>query len=112
MLKEITVILRPGKWGDTLKALEAAGFGGFTRRRVYGRGKQSGLRYGDGTGGIQVLPKWMLTLFAEESQVDALVKVILEANKTGEIGDGKIFVSPVGSVVRIRTNETGRLALE
>ena len=113
-MKEIIAVIRTGKWPETLVKLEAAGVVGFTRQRVYGRGKQKGLRYtadGEENKGISFLPKWMVTVVVEDSKVDAVVEAILAANRTGEIGDGKVFVCPVADSVRIRTNESSEYAL-
>jgi nitrogen regulatory protein PII len=114
MIKEIVAIIRPGKWAETLVALEKIGVAGFTRQRVYGRGKQRGLRYSaelEDNRGISFLPKWMVTLVVEDSKVDAVVEALMGSNKTGDIGDGKIFVIPVSSSIRIRTNESEEYAL-
>jgi len=114
MIKEVIAVIRTGKWAETLVKLEAIGIGGFTRQRVYGRGKQRGLRYssdGEENQGISFLPKWMVTVVVEDPKVDAVVQALLSANKTGDIGDGKIFVCPVADSVRIRTNESEEVAL-
>ena len=114
MIKEIVAVIRPGKWAETLVALEKIGVAGFTRQRVYGRGKQRGLRYssdGEEQKGISFLPKWMITIVVEDSKVDAVVLALMTANKTGDIGDGKIFVAPISSSIRIRTNESEEYAL-
>lgn len=114
MIKEITAVLRPGKWADTLVKLEEIGIAGFTRQRVYGRGKQRGLRYtadGEENKGISFLPKWMVTIVVEDSKVDAVVDALFKSNRTGEIGDGKIFICTVSDSVRIRTNESEEYAL-
>ena len=107
-MKEIIAIIRPGKWPETLEALEAIGIAGFTRQRVYGRGKQKGLRYsaeGGETQGISFLPKWMLTVLIEDSKAGSVVKALMGANQTGSIGDGKILVCDINHSIRIRTNE-------
>src|SRR5258708_27853385 len=114
MIKEIIAVTRAGKRPDTLVKLEEIGIAGFTRHRVYGRGKQRGLRYtaeGEENKGISFLPKWMLTVVVEDSKVDAVVEALLKSNRTGEIGDGKIFICPVTDSVRIRTNESEEYAL-
>jgi len=114
MIKEVIAVIRTGKWPETLIKLEAIGIAGFTRQRVYGRGKQRGLRYssdGEEDRGISFLPKWMVTVVVEDSKVDAVVEAFLSANKTGDIGDGKIFVCPVAESIRIRTNESEEYAL-
>jgi nitrogen regulatory protein PII 2 len=111
-MKELTAIIRSGRWPDTIKRLNEAGFYAVTRQRAYGRGKQKGLRYGpEDSGGIMELPKWILSLIVEEADVDKAVAALMAGNKTGEIGDGKIFVCPVLEAVRIRTDEKGSLAL-
>lgn len=114
-MKEIIAVIRPRKWADTLEKLSEAGFDAFTRQRAFGRGKQMGLRYqgADGvmTEGITFLPKWMVTLVVEDDQADQAVSIIQAANRTGQIGDGRIFVCPLDDAVRIRTNENGSLAI-
>lgn len=114
MLREITVVIRSGKWKATSEALRQAGFLAMTRQRVYGRGRQKGLRYGTDplSGGIPVLPKWMLTLFVEDAQVDAAVQAIVAANRTGVIGDGKVFISSVAGVTRLSDMQVGAAALD
>ena len=114
MMKEITAIIRPGKWAETLVKLDEIGVIGFTRQRIYGRGKQKGLRYsaeGEENRGISFLPKWMVTVVVEDSKVDAVVAALITANRTGEIGDGKIFICTVSDSIRIRTNESEEYAL-
>lgn len=113
MLKEVVAVIRSGKWPDTLARLEEAGVAAYTRYRVYGRGKQRGLRYGGGEteSGIVFLPKWLLFLVVEDSRVDSVIRALVDANRTGEIGDGKIFVCPIAGCVRIRTDERQELAV-
>jgi nitrogen regulatory protein PII len=113
MMKEITAVLRPGKWAETLVKLEEIGIAGFTRQRVYGRGKQRGLRYTTDSEdkGISFLPKWMVTIVVEDSKVDAVVEALFKSNRTGEIGDGKIFICTVSDSIRIRTNESEEYSL-
>lgn len=114
MIKEIIAVIRPGKWAETLVKLEEIGLAGFTRQRVYGRGKQKGLRYssdGEETQGISFLPKWMVTIVVEDSKVDAVLEALMKANRTGDIGDGKVFISSVADSIRIRTNESEEFAL-
>ena len=110
-MKEITAIIRPNLWQKTKAKLLEAGFTAFTVNRVYGRGRQKGLRYLSNSKaiveGIGFLPKRMLTLFVPETEVPRAVQVITECNQTGEIGDGKIFVCPLENVSRVRTGESG-----
>jgi nitrogen regulatory protein PII 2 len=114
VIKEVVAVIRSGKFPETLVRLEAVGINGFSRQRVYGRGKQRGLRYSgkDGDGqGIGFLPKWMVTVVVEDARVAPVVEALTAANRTGEIGDGKVFICPVNECVRVRTNESGEQAL-
>ena len=111
MMKEVMAVIRPSRWTVTVEALNEAGFSAMTRQRAYGRGKQKGLRYGPEGGGIQELPKWWVSLVVEDLEVERAVAAILKANRSGEIGDGKVFVCPVQEAVRIRTDESGVLAI-
>jgi nitrogen regulatory protein PII 2 len=105
MTYEICTIIRSGAWRHTLAALEEAGFHEVTRQRAFGRGKQGGLKpykagkIGKPVIGIRLLPKWVLTLLVEETEVNKVLDVLESANRTGEIGDGRIFVSPLGVAV-------------
>lgn len=116
-MKEIIAILRPEKIRKTKEKLAQKGFPACTDERVLGRGKQSGLDYaGSGArpakeSGISFLPKRLVTLFVNDEHLDAVLEIIHEANRTGEIGDGKIFVAPLAEAVRIRTDECDREAL-
>ena len=113
-MKEIMAVIRPGKWPETLVKLEEIGIAGFTRQRVYGRGKQRGLRYSseaDDSRGISFLPKWLVTLVVVDSKVDEVVEALMKCNRTGDIGDGKIFICPITDTIRIRTNESEEYAL-
>ncbi len=114
MLRELTAVIRSNKWKSTAEALREAGFPALTRQRVYGRGRQKGLRYTTetGVGGIPVLPKWMLTLVVEDSQVDRALAALVAANRSGEIGDGKVFVSIVGGALRLSDLQTDAAALD
>ena len=111
MMKEITIIIRSGKWSATARELKEAGFYAMTRHRAMGRGKQKGLQSGADGGGVRLLPKWLLVLVVEEAQVDDAIAALVRANRTGEIGDGKLFVSPVKETLRVRTEEIGYPAL-
>ena len=111
MMKEISAVIRSGKWSDTLRELKAAGVQAVTRQRAMGRGKQKGLVFNQDGSGVRLLPKWMLTIVVDEAGVDAALQALIRANQTGEIGDGKIFVSPVAQTLRVRTEESGYPAL-
>ncbi len=110
-MKEIIAIIRPNQWQKTKNALLEAGFNAFTVHRVYGRGRQKGLQYLNKSRqvveGICFLPKRMITLFLPDEDVQKAVDILSDVNRTGEIGDGKIFVSALDGVERVRTGETG-----
>ena len=115
-MKEVIAIIRPSRAKLTKQKLAEKGFVAYTEERISGRGKQKGLQYGedsglDGKGGISFLPKRMLTLFVGASDLESVLGILIEANKTGEMGDGKIFISPVVDAVRIRTDERKGAAL-
>jgi len=122
-MKEVTAIIRRERAKTTKEALVEAGFPSLHICDVEGRGKQSGLRYKttprlgekeEGRArevGMRFLPKKMLTMMVRDEDIDSVVNVIIKANQTREIGDGKIFVSPLDDVVRLRTGERGGEAL-
>ncbi|WP_297055764.1 P-II family nitrogen regulator [Thermosulfurimonas sp.] len=123
MLKEIVAIVRPNKMLSTKKALEEMGFPSFTAFRVLGRGKQGGrlreLAYRVSPEVAEKLesspygfiPKRLLWVVVPEAMVPKVVERIIQVNRTGEHGDGKIFVLPVEEVRRVRTGDTGLEAL-
>ena len=112
-MKEVIAIIRTGKAKATKQKLAEKGFVAYTEYRVSGRGKQKGLRYpsDDTASGIPFLPKRMITVFVNDEDTDPVIAQFIEANKTGEIGDGKIFVCPAEEAIRIRTDERSRAAL-
>ena len=121
-MKEITAIIRTNKIQKTKDALAAAGYPQVTVKDVLGRGKQRGLQHefchelpepgDDGESpGVSFIPKRMITLVAGESEIDKLVELLINVNQTGNVGDGKIIVSPVSDAIRIRTGEAGQAAL-
>ena len=117
-MKEVMAIIRRERVDATKEALLKAGFPAMHLCNVEGKGRQSGLRYAEKSGegmeespGIRFLPKKMLTLVVRDKDLDAAVDAIVKANQTREIGDGKIFVSPISDSMRIRTEEHGEEAL-
>ncbi len=115
MLREIVAIVRCNRWRASAEALQDTGFAALTRQRVFGRGRQRGLRHPGGRPGdvrVSTLPKWMLTLVVEDERVDAAVAALLKANRSGDIGDGKIFVLKVSGVRRVSDGAHDRRALE
>jgi len=108
-LVKVEAVIRPEKLGEMKDALSAAGFHGMTVQEVRGRGRQQGLllSYRTHTYRVDLLPKVKLELVVDRKDVDRVIEVICEVARTGQIGDGKIFVSPVEEVVRVRTGERG-----
>lgn len=115
-MKEIIAIIRPGKDKTTKEELAKIGCLTCTTFRVYGRGKQRGLRYRPASqnglgGGVKYLPKKMFYLIVNDRQAKTVIQAIVRANRTGQYGDGKIFVTDMKEVVRIRTKERGEVAI-
>jgi nitrogen regulatory protein P-II 1 len=112
-LKKIEAIIRPFKLDDVKIALVNAGIVGMTVLEVRGFGRQKGQteRYRGSEYTVEFLQKLKIEIVVEDDQVDMVVEKIISTARTGEIGDGKIFVSPVDSVIRIRTSEKNKLAI-
>ncbi len=106
-MKKIEAIVRPFKLDDIKIALVNAGIAGMTISEVRGFGKQKGQteRYRGSEYTIEFLTKIKIEIIVEDSQVDLAINKIETTARTGEIGDGKIFVSPVLRIIRIRTGE-------
>ncbi|KJR49375.1 Nitrogen regulatory protein P-II [Desulfosporosinus sp. I2] len=126
-MKEIMTVIRRHQVPATKKAFEDAGFPALTIQSVEGRGKQGGIggwasevdpelntvmssELADDTK-FNWIPKRMLTIVVQDDQVEEVVDVIIKANQTGHMGDGKIFVMPLKEVVRVRTGEVGKEAV-
>lgn len=112
-MKLIKAIVKPFKLDEVKEALSAVGIEGMTVTEVKGFGRQKGHTeiYRGSEYTVDFLPKTMLETIVEDDIVDAAVQAIVNAAKTGKIGDGKVFVIPVESAVRIRTDEDGSEAL-
>ena len=115
-LKEVVAIIRPQRWSHTKLRVQRLRLQAFTHMRVLGRGRERGLRYlprkGAASGmGVRYLPKRMISWIVEATHVEPLVQAIVEANQTGQLGDGKVFILPVEDAVRIRTTAHGTEAL-
>ncbi|MBI4417608.1 MAG: P-II family nitrogen regulator [Ignavibacteriales bacterium] len=112
-MKKIEAIIRPFKLDDVRAALAEIGVQGMTLTEVKGYGRQKGHTelYRGSEYKIDFLPKIKLEIIASDSMVENVVAVILKAAKTGQVGDGKIFVSTVDDVIRVRTEESGEDAL-
>lgn len=112
-MKKIEAIIKPFRLSEVKDALTKLGIEGMTVIEVKGFGRQKGHTelYRGSEYTADFLPKLQIEIVLQEGQVEAAVKAIVLAAKTGKIGDGKIFVSPINEVVRIRTNERGENAL-
>ena len=112
-MKKIEAIIKPFKLDDVREALSDIGVNGLTVTEVKGFGRQKGHTelYRGAEYVVDFLPKIKLELVVADSIVDTAVDAIIKAAHTGKIGDGKIFVSSVDQVVRIRTGETGESAV-
>ncbi len=112
-MKIITAIIKPFKLDDVRAALSDLGIQGMTVTEVKGFGRQKGHTelYRGAEYQIEYLPKVKLEIAIEEERVDSVIEAIRNAANTGKIGDGKIFVTPLENVVRIRTGESGATAL-
>ncbi len=112
-MKKIEAIIRPEKLDDVRLALEAKGILGMTVTEVQGRGRQKGvcLQWRAGEYCVEFLPKLKLDLIVDDKKLGTAVKTITKAARTGQNGDGKIFVYPVEGVVRVSTGESGSKAV-
>jgi nitrogen regulatory protein PII len=112
-MKKIEAIIKPFKMDDVKSALADLGIQGMTVVEVKGFGRQKGHTeiYRGSEYTVDFLPKIKIELVVNDEQVNAVAEAIVKAAKTGKIGDGKIFVSAVEKVIRIRTGETDALAV-
>jgi len=112
-MKLLTAIIKPFKLDDVRDALSEVGIQGMTITEVKGFGRQKGHTelYRGAEYVVDFLPKVKIELAIDDGQVDAAIEAISKAANTGKIGDGKIFISELGQVIRIRTGETGADAL-
>jgi nitrogen regulatory protein P-II 1 len=106
-LKKIEAIIRPFKLDEVKIALVNAGIVGMTVSEVRGFGRQKGQteRYRGSEYTVEFLQKLKIEIVVEDNQVDMVIDKVVQASRTGEIGDGKIFISPVEETIRIRTGE-------
>ena len=112
-LKKVEAIIRPFKLDEVKIALVNAGIVGMTVSEVRGFGRQKGMteRYRGSEYTVEFLQKLKVEIVVENDQVDMVVDKIIAASRTGEIGDGKIFISPVEQIIRIRTGEKNLQAI-
>jgi nitrogen regulatory protein P-II 1 len=112
-MKKIEAIIRPEKLDAVRQALESSGYPGITITEIEGHGKQKGSvqQWRGEQYKLDFLPKVKVEIVCISSDLDKILKVLQQAAVTGSVGDGKIFVSDITEVVRIRTNERGERAL-
>jgi nitrogen regulatory protein P-II 1 len=112
-MKKIEAIIKPFKLDEVKQKLTSIGISGMTITEVKGFGRQKGHTelYRGAEYSVDFLPKVKIEILAPNEMVQKIVETILESAQTGKIGDGKIFVSNVDEVVRIRTNERGEEAI-
>ncbi|HCA78418.1 MAG TPA: P-II family nitrogen regulator [Bacteroidetes bacterium] len=112
-MKKLEAIIRPHKVDEVREALLEAGFRGMTITEVKGVGRQKGHTemYRGSEYNVDFLPKVKLELVIAADQLESALSIIVKSARTGQVGDGKIFVSPVGEVIRVRTEEVGQEAL-
>ena len=113
-MKKIEAIIRPEKLNDVKSALEYGGFVELNISHVTGRGAQKGIVH-SGRGGetyaVDMLPKLKIEVVVKDADADKVVDIVCGAARTGNIGDGKIFIIPVDDAVRVRTGERGEVAV-
>lgn len=112
-MKKIEAVFRPEKLDDVKAALEVAGYPGLMLTRIEGHGKQKGVmqQFRGRQYKVELLPKYKIEVICNDSECPSLLEAITTAARTGAVGDGKIFVSDVSDVIRIRTGESGEAAI-
>ncbi|WP_020577687.1 P-II family nitrogen regulator [Actinopolymorpha alba] len=112
-MKLVTAVIKPHRLDEVRAALEAFGVSGMTITEASGYGRQKGHTevYRGAEYEVDLVPKVRLEIVVDDSDVDDIVDVVAKSAHTGKIGDGKVWVVPVETVVRVRTGETGQEAL-
>ena len=112
-MKKLEIIVKPGKSSVVREAITAAGCSGITVSQAEGHGTQNGLTQEKKGGNyrLELVPKIRLELVVADSEVERVIEAVVKAAKTGQPGDGKIFVADVTDVIRIRTGERGEKAV-
>ena len=112
-MKKVEAIVKPFKLEEIKEALSAVGIQGLTVSEVKGFGRQKGHKelYRGAEYVVEFLPKVKLEVVVPDDKLQSVLDAIMKAASTGRIGDGKIFVSPVEDAVRIRTGESGEVAI-
>ena len=112
-MKLVTAVIKPHKWDEVREALEAFGVTGMTVSEVSGYGRQKGHTevYRGAEYDIALVPKIRIEIIVDDVDVDDISGIVVKAAQTGRIGDGKVWVSPIEAVTRVRTGETGEAAV-
>ena len=112
-MKLVTAVVKPHKWDDVRDALETFGVAGMTMTEASGYGRQKGHTeiYRGAEYDVTLVPKVRVEIVVDDDDVADVVGIVAKAAQTGKIGDGKVWVQPVDSVLRIRTGEQGAAAL-
>ncbi|HEX3897694.1 MAG TPA: P-II family nitrogen regulator [Mycobacteriales bacterium] len=112
-MKLVTAIIKPFKLEDVKSALEAFGIAGLTVSEVQGFGRQKGHTevYRGAEYKVDFVPKVRVEIVVDDGDAEGVVGVVVKAAATGEIGDGKVWVTPVEQIVRVRTGEKGADAI-
>ena len=112
-MKLITAVIKPHKWDEVREALETFGVTGMTVSEVSGYGRQKGHTevYRGAEYDIALVPKVRIEIVVDDGDVEAVTEAVVRAAQTGQIGDGKVWVAPVDSVVRVRTGDRDELAI-
>ncbi|MBM7506906.1 MULTISPECIES: P-II family nitrogen regulator [Nocardioides] len=112
-MKLVTAVIKPHKWEDVREALETFGVAGMTVSEVSGYGRQKGHTevYRGAEYDVALVPKIRLEIVVDDADAEDVAGIIVKAAQTGRIGDGKVWTSPVDSVVRVRTGDRDAAAL-
>ena len=112
-MKKVEAIIKPFKLEEVKEAVAAVGIQGLTVSEVKGFGRQKGHKelYRGAEYVVEFLPKVKLEIVVEDTKLETVIEAIVKAASTGRIGDGKIFVSPIEDAIRIRTGESGNIAI-
>lgn len=112
-MKLVTAVIKPHKWEDVREALETFGVAGMTVSEVSGYGRQKGHTevYRGAEYDIALVPKIRIEIVVEDTDAADVVDIIVKTAQTGRIGDGKVWVMPVESIVRVRTGDKDEAAL-
>jgi nitrogen regulatory protein P-II 1 len=112
-MKLVTAVIKPHKWEDVRAALETIGVTGMTVSEVSGYGRQKGHTevYRGAEYDIALVPKIRVEIVVDDQDVDAVADAIVRSAQTGQIGDGKVWIAPVETVIRVRTGDRDELAI-